>query len=288
MHISLKRTSILAAAGLTLLPLGAAHAASNAVLLRYRFAQGQTYTYKVIGQMRIGAGGSGGGLGSLGLASILGDTSPLTVTASVRYHVLSVDSSGGADIQVTTSNATETRTKDGQTASKPLDAAPPYTIHVNPNGSETATPDLDIGAFGLQALGTLPAAPVAPGAHWSATTTLNTAALLGSATTPLQVPVQYTFTKYQGAGSQRSAAIDAAGTVNYAFDMTTNAGTPVHVTLNGALTGHSLFGLSTHRLVASQIDMDLKPTLGKRHRNLGGLGLLPHIYITIAIQPSGQ
>lgn len=286
MHLSFKRAGILAAAGLFILPLGAVHAASSAVLLRYHFAQGQTYTYKMTAQMHIGAGdngGTGGGLGSLGLATILGDTSPLTVTASVRYHVLSVDSSGGADIQVTTSNATQTRTKDGQTISKQLDTMPPYTIHVNPNGSETNTPDLDIGAFGLQALGSLPAAPVAPGAHWSATTTLNTAALLGSATTPVQVPVQYTFTKYQTAGSQRAAAIDAMGTVDYAFDMTTAAGTPLHVTLNGAVTGHSLFGLTTQRLVSSQITMDMKPTLGKRRHKLG---LLPHIYITVAIQSS--
>lgn len=291
MHLTSRRAGALLVAGLALLPFGSAHAmtpaGSAAVKLRYHFVAGQTYNYQVSMQTRIGqpngADSNSGGAGPLAL--LLGSGTS-TMTGIVHYKVLSVNASGGATIRVSTSNVTKTDTKNGQTTTDTPAAQAPYTVHVAADGRRQDAPGFDLGSFAIQAVGTLPTASVAPGAQWNTTVSVSPPAELGTGVPPIQVPMQYVFSKLVTAGSQHAAAIDSTGTVQYAFDLTGQDGSTVHLTVGGNIAGHVLFGLTSHQLVSSQTTMDLQPSLGKRLRLLGKLS--PHVLVTVSIKPASK
>lgn len=292
MHLTSRRAGALLVAGLALVPLGSAHAmtpaASAAVKLRYHFVAGQTYNYQVTMQTRVGQPNSADGSGGAGALALLLGSGTSTTSGTVHYKVLSVNASGGATIRVSTSGVTKTETKNGQTTSDTPDAQAPYTIHVTADGRRQDAPGFDLGSFAIQAVGTLPAAPVAPGAQWNTTVSVSPPAELGTDVPPIQVPMQYVFSKVVTAGSQHAAAIDSTGTVQYAFDFTSQDGSTVHLNVGGNISGHVLFGLTRHQLVSSQTTMDLKPTLGNgnRLRLLGKLG--PHVLVTVSIKPAAK
>ncbi len=283
-HSTIRRAGLLALAGSFLLPLGmvqAARPAAGSVLLRYRFAQGDTYSYKVVAKLAIGEADTSSGGGSLAadaLAVVFGARGPLTISGTVRYHVLSVDTSGTATVEISTSNLTRTTVKKGKTVSTTLQATLPYTVQIGADGSQQGSSTIDMGALGLTALGRLPSAPVAPGSHWPVAATLALPADLGLLLPPVQVPVTYTFSKVQAAGSQQAAVIDGTGPVQYVLDAS-SGDAPINASFSGTMTEHVLYGLTTHRFVSGQATVDTLATLGKRR----ALGLRRPVRVTMAV-----
>jgi hypothetical protein len=285
---TLRRAGLLALAGSFLLPLSmvqAARPAASSVLLRYHFAQGDTYTYKVVAKVTIGGGdtsGTGGGsLAADALALVFGSRGPVTVSGTVRYHVLSVDASGAAIVEISTSNLTRTTVKKGKPVSTTLRATLPYTVQIGADGSQQGSSTIDMGALGLTALGTLPSTAVAPGSHWPVAATLAVPADLGLLLPPVQVPVTYTFSKVQPAGSQQAAVIDGTGPVQYVLDAS-SGDAPINATFNGTMNEHVLYGLTTHRLVSGHATVDTLATLGKR-RKLGVQRQIP-VSMSVTVQ----
>ncbi len=292
MHMKARRAGVLAITALALLPLGsaplgsaqAAQRASSAVLLRYHFVAGQSYAYKVVGSMHVGADTGGGLLGQLGL-SLAGGARTITISGTVTFKVLKVSSSGSALLQVAASHVTRSVTKQGATTTSQPTPGAPYTTTVAADGSTTSVPQVDLGAYGLEAIGAFPAGPVAPGATWTTSTTANMPSELGGGSA-IQVPISNVFSGYVQADKQKAAAIDTTGQVSYSFDaISPTDGTTQHIALNGTLTGHAVFGLSAHRIITSQTVVDVQ--VGKHKKKLGALFQLPHVIFTVTMQPSG-
>src|SRR5437762_4550636 len=167
MHPTVRRAGALAVAIaiLALMPVSSARAmplpAGNAVLLRYRFVPGQTYAYRMVMNMRMSMNTTG----VPAPASASNET--VTMGSMVRYHILRVDASGGADAEVSLSEATMSTTTGGRATTTKLPNQPPIAVHLGTDGRMQGALSSGLGTYGLEAIGTLPHHAVAPGAQWT-------------------------------------------------------------------------------------------------------------------------
>jgi hypothetical protein len=279
MRPTLRRAGALAAAVLALMPINSARAiplsAGNAVLLRYRFVPGQTYAYRMAMDMRMSMSGT----------DVPASASDETVTIGgiVRYHILRVDPSGGADAEIRMSTMTMGTTIGGHTTTTRLANQGPIAVHLSSDGRMQGAISSGPGTYGLQTIGTLPPGAVAPGARWTSTAAANLPSTFMSLA-PMHMTAQNVFSRYLQVDGQRAAAIDSTGTVQYNTDSALG-GTPVHVHLTAGVTGRSLFGLAAHRTVASQEHLDMHMFLTDRTSAAANAGLTMHIVISVSLTP---
>jgi hypothetical protein len=279
MRPTLRRAGALAAAVLALMPVNSARAiplsAANAVLLRYRFVPGQTYAYRMAMDMRMSMSGTDVP------ASASNET--MTMGGIVRYHILRVDPSGGADAEIRMSTMTMSTTTGGHTTTTKLANQPPIAVHLGSDGRMQGAISSGPGTYGLQTIGTLPPRAVAPGARWTSTAVASLPSTVMSLA-PMHMTTQNVFSRYLQVDGQRVAAIDSTGTVQYNTDSAL-AGTPVHMHLTAGVTGRSLFGLAAHRTVASQEHLDMRMFLSDRTSTATNAGLNMHIVMSVSLTP---
>ena len=283
MHPTFRRAGALAAAVLALMPINSARAmplpAGNAVLLRYRFVPGQTYAYHLAINMRMSM--------STTEVPVSASNETATVSGVVRYHILRVDAAGGADAEMSLSEATMTTTTGGRTTTTKLANQPPIAVHLGADGTIQGAVSNETASYGLEAIGTLPHHAVAPGAQWTATAVTGlTSAFASLSRAPMHVTAHNVFSRYLRFHGQRVAAIDSTGTVQYITD-TAVGGTPVHMHLNAGMTGRSLFGLAVHRTVASQQHLDIRMFMSSPTSAGANAGMSIHVVMSVSLAPYG-
>jgi hypothetical protein len=275
MQSTLRRAGTLAAV-LALMPINSARAmplsAGNAVLLRYHFVPGQTYAYRMAMDMRM---------------SMSGTEVPASVIGSiVRYHILRVDPSGGADAEISMSTMTMSTTIGGRTTTTKLANQPPVAVHLGSDGRMQGAISSGPGTYGLQTIGTLPPGAVAPGTRWTSTAVIRLPSTFMSLA-PMHMTAQNVFSRYLQVDGQRVAAIDSTSTLQYTTD-TALGGTPVHMHLTAGVTGRSLFGLAVHRTVASREHLDMRMFLSDRTSAGANAGLNVHVVMSVSLTPYGR
>jgi hypothetical protein len=244
--------------------------ADNAVLLRYRFVPGQTYAYRMAMDMRMSMSG-------------IESNETVTIGGIVRYHILRVDPSEGADAEIRMSTMTIGTTTGGHTTTTKLANQGPIAVHLRSDGRMQGAISSGPGTYGLQTIGTLPPSAVAPGARWTSTAAASLPSTFMSLA-PIRMTAQNVFSRYLQVDGQRVAAIDSTGTVQYNTDSAL-AGTPVHTHLTAGVTGRSLFGLAAHRTIASQEHLDMRMFLSDRTSAAANAGLNMHIVMSISYAP---
>lgn len=280
---TLCRAAALAVAGLALLPLASAHAmhlsANDAVVLRYHFVAGQTYSYRLHLDMKMSMSGAG--------ASLAGMAGGIAANGSgiLHYHVLSVDASGGAMVRISTSKMTTTITANGK-SSTDATAPKPMTLHFGADGSVAGSEASSFGSYGIQALGSLPTGAVAPGGHWSTASMSDLPSSLDSSLAPMHMTMDNVFVKYVQADGYRSADIHSTGTLQYVTDSSLG-GAPVHMHLAASMAGQSLFGASIGRLVSSQVHMDMRMFMSGKDASSSAAAMREHIVMSVSMQPLG-
>ena len=283
MHPTVRRAGALAAAILALMPVSSARAmalpAGNAVLLRYRFVPGQTYAYRMVMNMRMSMSTTGVP------ASASASNETVTMGSMVRYHILRVDASGGADAEVSLSEATMSTTTGGRTTTTTLANQPPIAVHLGTDGRMQGALSSGLGTYGLEAIGTLPHHAVAPGAQWTSTAVTSLPSAFTSLA-PQHVTAHNVFSRYLQFDGQRVEAINTTGTLQYITD-TTLSGTPVHMHVAAGMTGQSLFGLAVHRTVASQEHLDMHLFMSGSTATGANAGVNMHIVLSVSLKPYG-
>jgi hypothetical protein len=252
--------------------------AGNAVLLRYRFVPGQTYAYRVAVNVRMSMSGTG-------VPAPQGKES-ITLSNSVRFHILRADALGGADAKVSLGKAIMSMTMGGQTTTGTLTSPQPSVVHIDANGSMREAVGSSISAYDLEALGTLPSGAVAPGARWTSTVVANLPSTLGTSLAPMHMTAHNVFSRYLQFDGQRVAAIDSTGTLQYITD-TALGGMPVHMHLTAGMTGRSLFGIAAHRTLAGQQHLDMRMFMSGHTSTGANAGVRMHIVMSVSLTPSG-
>jgi hypothetical protein len=271
----------LAVAILALTPISCARAmplaAGNTVLLRCRFVPGQTYAYRLAMNTR------------MNITGVPASASNQTVTMGsiVRYHILRVDASGGAEAEVRLSKPTMSITTGGRTTTGTLASPRPSVVHIGADGSMREAVGSTISAYDLNVMGTLPAGAVAPGARWTSTVVASLPSTLGTSLAPMHMTTQNVFSRYLQFDGQRVAAIDSTGTLQYITD-TSLGGTPVHLHLTARMTGRSLFGLAVHRTVASQEHLDMRMFMSGRTSTGTSTAVHMHLVLSVSLSPYGR
>jgi hypothetical protein len=244
--------------------------------------------------------------------SMSGTEVPASVIGSiVRYHILRVDPSGGADAEISMSTMTMSTTIGGRTTTTKLANQPPVAVHLGSDGRMQGAISSGPGTYGLQTIGTLPPGAVAPGARWTSTAVISLPSTFMSlapmhmpstfmslapmhmpstfmSLAPMHMTAQNVFSRYLQFDGQRVAAIDSTGTLQFNTDTDTTLGcTQVHMYLTAAVTGRSLFGLAVHRTVASQEHLDMHMFLSCRS-SAGASNVNMHIVMSESLTPYGR
>ncbi len=281
MQSRLRRAGIAMAAALALLP-GAASAmhlsSADRVLIRYHFTAGAQYAYRIGVDMHISV--------SAAQSSAASTTETAVLNGTLRYHILSVDTSGGATALVSEDHLSETSTVGGATASVPVKSEPARTVYLGADGSERGTGSSQLGDFAAQTLGSLPVGAVAPGMRWNSAAAVSVPSSLGSTLAPMHMTAQYLFSKIVTAHGQRAAAIDSNGSLQYVSDGA-YMGQPMHMHLNAVIAGQELFGLSVARPVQSQSHMDMRVFISAKGASAAVQSINEHVVIAISMQPLG-
>lgn len=254
----LRPIACLALAGSALAPALApsAHAVSSSVTLRYHYAAGQRYGYKLSVTARARLAG-------LAAASASGSTS--STSGIIRYHILSVDASGGATADITTSALRVKVTANGQTQTV---TAPATTQHVylGADGSQRGRVGSAIGSIGVQSFGSLPpgAGSATVGSAWSSKTTVTLPSSLGASLPPFRVTTNYTLSNLDQRGI---ATIDGSNDNTKApFDVnTTVQGAAVSLRLVETTKARTLFDTApaAGQLVSSTARQKLHLTINQ-------------------------
>lgn len=218
----------------------------------------------------------------------------MTMSSIIHYHILNLQATGAAIVEVTSSAMTMTLPAGapaGGPAGTQAPASPPtpapYTIVVGADGSNPqhiADPDLD--ALALRLLGTLPTGPIAPGARWTAIVALNpnppdtgTGQGSGLQLSPLRLPIANVFSRYVTVRGERATQIDGAGKIAYSNHISANGDNGL-IGATGIVTSRVVFGLTTQRPLTVQAVVDVQPWVGTHHQPLGH-GMRQHMVITM-------
>lgn len=257
------RCAILSLALLGALPLAVARGGgAGAIMLRYQFAPGEHFAYRLVGFVRLDVTQVGQAPSSRSVA----------VEGVISYRVVSVSPSGVASAIARIESSVITQTVNGQSKVTRTDSSEALLtaqrVQLGPDnslpGRKGGTLVLNsYGNYGLQAIGALPAYPVAPGQHWPSSATSNLASGIDSVIPPLpdvRLVADNTMLGERMDSGVPVAAMSSRSVVNYATD-TTQAGSPVHVRATGSLAITSLFDLMRKRLYASIAAIDITYTV---------------------------
>lgn len=244
-------------------PLAVAHAGgAQTILLRYQFAPGQHFAYRLTGFVRE----------DIVQAGHLPSVFSLAVDSVFSYHILAVAPNGVADAAAGIESAVITQTANGQ--SHTIRAGPSQAALTEQHvqlGPDNSLPDRKAGAlvsnsygnYGLQAIGALPPYAVMIGQHWQSSATDNLAAGIDSAIPALPHVRLVADNVVTGVGVDAGmpvAMISSHSDVNYVTD-TVQGGRAVHVRAIGTLTISSLFDLTRKLLRASTAAIDVTYTV---------------------------
>ncbi len=269
MNCCLSWTSLLGA--LALLPLALVtsprlHALP--VLLRYRFAPGAAYVFRIAAdeQHRDQQAGRA--------ASITGGQVVYTMT----YRVRGVDPTGVADAVVRLDYKTFRGMANGHAIvyrGNPPGLRLESRDHLGPDNSLPDLKDWNVtphsfGHYGYQCIGPLSSSPVVPGQHWRTTASAylggfaDYKTLLGGPDAPIHIDAFNVLQGYRRLAGHRIAVIGNTGTANNTQNVTAyaadNSGkrmqVRVHVTIQ--LTIESLFNVDQQRLQGSTEHFDAR------------------------------
>lgn len=234
----------LAVAGVALAPAAARAdrpATPAATTLRYHYVAGQDYAYKLQAKTQ----GRVAGAGTAGASQrTTSDT-----TGAIRYHIVSVDRTGGATADVTTSDLRIKVTVNGQarTTTAPTIKQRAY---LGADGSQRATARVGSTSVGVQALSSLPAGPVTVGDSWTSQATVTLPGAFGASLPPLHVTTRY---RLAGLGQQNGHTIATIVATNSAtFPIkTTIGGTTVDMRVQESTTSRTLFDGTAGRVAST-------------------------------------
>ncbi len=243
--------SALALVPLALVPLATARAASHdsagTIMLRYRFVPGQTLAYRFV------ASGRATTTGDLSIQD--GFTTPYRSIGSetVREHVLSVDARGRATVAVSVSilHATETR---GRTTTTSPTTTTTVTVWIAPDGSASGTMSGAVNDAFFLPLGTLPPAPLAPGARWTTPSRLLrviTPVLPGVLPRSLAANTLLSAGPARGTRGTIQAIIASAARPTYAMTVPFSGHETLRLQGTGQATGRTVFDVASGQLLSS-------------------------------------
>jgi len=227
-------------------------------LIRYHFAVGERFTYRIIKIAR--------------QVTRLAEHSPSIFSGQldkvISYHITQILPSGTAIALVRVESLVDRSMENGRTTVT-RGLSPAYATQSRALlGADNSLPgkkDWDVtpysfGDYGFQSLGPLPAYSIAPGAHWNTTaiepiggfTTIQT--LVGYSP-PARMDARNTLLGYQRVTSHPVAAIESIGTIDYSQNTSGFTGDaygykPKHIHIVARDTLHSLFDLQQRHLRA--------------------------------------
>lgn len=253
--------------------------ASNAVLLRYHFTAGESYAYHMAVDMKM----SMDGLTSAGAAS----AATVTEVGLMRFHILSVDASGGAQAEMSVTNLSMHTTVGGQTVSEPAPAQAPMRVYLGADGSQSMVgASGNPGSFAFQTLGVFPRGAVAPGARWTTTGAVNLPSSLGLSLGPIRASAHNTFDGYATADHMRAAAIRSAGSVSMISD-SAYQGAKVHMHIAESVSGQTMWGVALGRVITTSAHVDLRLFMTAPGASGASQSVHMHVMMAVGLQPAG-
>ncbi len=260
----------------------------GAVLLRYHYVAGESFTYALSSTTRsatIQASaasatppaptptplGPGPSTPQVTATSVLGKpvagttpvatggpaatTSGSLTRAIVRYQVLSVDRHGAATMRVTTTHQRTLVTTAGRTTTR-VQPTVSITITMSPDGRGRALVSSGALAINVQAGITLPAGPVSPGARWTTVASSTLPTVAGIRFPPLHVTTRNLFVGYVTTSAGPAALIRSASTLAYTATLTF-AGYTIHLRENGTTVTDTRLGLTAGRVLSDTTHSDM-------------------------------
>lgn len=260
----------------------------GAVLLRYHYVAGESFTYALSSTTRsatiqasaasanppaptptplagvpstspVTATSALGGSIAEATPAATGGPAPTTSGSSTRaivhYQVLSVDRHGAATMRVTTTHQHTLVTTAGHTTTR-VQPTVSITITMSPEGHGQALVGSGVLALDVQAGITLPAGRVSPGARWTTVATSTLPTVAGLRFPPLHTTTRNLFVGYVTTSAGPAALIRSASTLAYTATLTF-AGYTIHLRENGTTVSDTRLGRTAGRVLSDTTHSDL-------------------------------